>query len=290
MINYTTNQRRSINWTGSEWIEEVLTASGVEFDNDNFTMVSGSSVQEVIKAIDNFLTGFEVKTASGIVIIDDVINVSGVSTGSLGELETVVLPSGNDSIFKFSFTVPAQPADPVQIRLAYSAVTSGAEGTLKLHLDYNIFDQGDDLTPEAYTYALSGTQSLVSSNFEQMKLFNFSIPTTDFSGAGSAPFIVSAQITRDVSISGNYAGDIGVIQLVADNVPGGVTGNTAGYVGGNLEVTGDLTVQDTLIVQGGIVPASGTSAGVSGAIVPADNYLYIAIADNQWRRINLSAF
>lgn len=118
---------------------------------------------------------------------------------------------------------------------------------------------------------------------------NITIPLPNFS-SGTAPFVVDCKFTRDVSVGGNYGHDVSVVQIYADNVPGGATGNQAGYVGGNLEVTGDLTVDGFLILNGGSVPASGTAPGVSGSVVLSDDFLYAAVSTNSWKRSPINSF
>lgn len=289
MINYTTNQRRSTRWTGSNWMEEVLAASGVEVDNTNLLAISGANVQEVLEAADNVINGINYSTASGIVTIDDVTNVSGVVGGTIGGLDVITLPSGSsNSILRFSFSVGAQPVDPVNLRVIYSPRQSGT-GFFKANLAYNLFDQTDALGSSSFAYSGTQTVSVAPSDFEKMKLLSIQLPLVNFS-SGSAPFVVSAQLTRDASVSGNFAGDISIVSMYADNIPGGVMGNTAGYIGGNLNVTGDLTVDGFAIFQGGTAPATITGTGISGSLVIADDFLYCAVAANSWKRINLSQF
>lgn len=289
MAIFTTNQRRSLRWDGSSWQEEVLAASGVEVDDSGFSTVSGSEVQELLDNIDNVLTGFDVATASGIIIIDDVSNVSGTVGGVLDNLDVLNLSDSADSVFRFSFTAPVQPVDPVNVRVLFAPRGNGS-GNLKLDLDYNLFEQGDDVNPGSFTYAKTDTVAIASSSEDLYKLLSFQIPTTEFSSAGSAPFIVSCQVTRDVSVGSNFADDVSVISIYVDNLPGGVLGSTAGYIGGNLTVTGDLTVEGLTVLEGGDVPASGTAAGVSGSLVIDDDFIYAAVDTNKWKRTSIANF
>ena len=292
MINYTTNQRRSIRMTASgNWMEEVLAASGVAVDTSTFTTVTGLDLQELLNNVDNVLDGNVNATATGIVMITDVSNISGTVGEVLDSLDVLTLPSGSNSEFRFSFCVPAQPTQPVKIQLAAIPRASGS-GNLKLTMNYNIFEQGVDVTPGSFGAAATPvTQSIASGDFEKIKLINLQIPTAQFSASGSAPFLVNCKITRDVSVSGNYGNNVSIAQIFADNVPGGIIGNVAGYTGGNLLVTGDLTISGNLVLAGSIpAPASGTAIGISGSIVLADDFLYAAVADNSWKRININTF
>lgn len=291
MITYSANQRRSLRFTGSDWVEEVLAASGVEVDQTNFEAISGAEVQAALDSIDNALAGITYSTTSGVVAIDDVVNVSGVTSESVGDLEVITLASGSNSSVKFAFTVPAQPAQPVILRLACIGRSAAVSGNVKFDLEYNLFDSGEDVTPAtAFAYSGTATQSFVAADNETVKLVNISIPTANFSDAGSAPFIASCKLTRDVSVANNYAANISVAQIYADNVPGGIIGNQAGYVGGNLEVTGDLRVQNHLILQDAVIPASGTDTGEAGTLVIDDDFIYAATGTNSWKRVPISQF
>lgn len=290
MITYLTDQRRALRWTGANWIEEVLAASGVAVDDSGFTVISGTEVQETLSSIDSILSGLEA-SASGILVVEDVVNVSGVTGEVLNNLDVVTMPNGSDSAFRFTLNIPAQPLQPINVRVAFAPRASGT-GTFSGTLAYNIFNTDDDLTVGSGVYADSiiEGQAISNSDFEELKYLSFAIPAADFSGAGSAPFILDCKFTRNTGFGGEYTHDISVIEVYADNVPGGIAGNTAGYVSGDLEVTGDLTVDGYLIVNGGDVPALNNSPGVSGSIVVSDNFLYVAAGTNLWRRIPLGSF
>jgi hypothetical protein len=293
MITYTTNQRRSLRMNESgNWVEEVLAASGVKVDSSGFTTVTGLDVQELLDNVDNVLDGNLNATATGIVMITDVSTVSGSVGEVLDNIDVVTLPSGLDSSFRFSFCVPAQPTQPVKIQMATIPRGSGVAGTLKLKMSYNLFESGDDATVGGFGASLTPiTQSIIASEYEKIKLLNFSIPTSQFSSSGSAPFLVNCKIERDTSVSGNYGADVSIAQMFADNVPGGIIGNIAGYTGGNLVVTGDLTVSGNFILAGSIArPAASGSAGISGSVVIDDDFMYACVADNKWKRINISSF
>lgn len=292
MISYTQGDRRSLKFESGNWMEEVLTASGVKVDSSGFSTVTGTSVAELLNNIDNSLTGLTNITATGIVLISDVSNISGTVGETLENLDVISLPSGSNSQFRFSFTVPAQPTNPVKVQLAVIPRGSGQSGNVKLKMDYNIFEQGVDVTPGDFgSSSIDVTQSIVAGDFEKIKLINLQIPTANFSASGSAPFLVNCRVTRDVSVGGNYARDVSIASIMADNVPGGIIGNVAGYTGGNLLVTGDLTLSGNLVLAGSVAaPASGTATGISGSVVLADDFLYAAVAANSWKRININTF
>jgi hypothetical protein len=291
MINFTTNQRRASRWDGNDWYEEVLAASGVETSTGSFSTVSGAEAQTLFEAIDNELTGIEYSTASGTYQIDEVVGLSGVLTGSMGNLSVLTMGDGSDSNIGFSFSVPAQPTGtaPVKVRMLYAARADGP-ANLKFDLNYDLFDQGQDPTSGGYGTALTETVSVGASDQDIIKMVTFDIPITEFTSSGSAPYIVSAKINRDVGVASNLADDVSIIQLYADNIPGAHTGNAAGYLGGNLTVDGDLTVEGQLVLEGGSVPASGTAAGTSGTVVLDDDFMYVAVGTNNWKRSPLAAF
>jgi hypothetical protein len=289
MVEFTTNQRRVTRWDGSDWQEEVLSSSGVEVDDSSWVVLSGADAQEALTSADTVLSGIDYSTASGVVSINDAVNVSGTTAGTIGDLDVITMADDADSAFRFSFSVGAQPVDPVHVRILYAPTGAASSGSVKLDLDYNLFDRGDALDPGSYTFSKTNTDSLVAGDFEELRMASLTIPASEFSSA-AAPIIVSAQVTRDTAVGGNYADDISVVAIYADNVPGGVAGNTAGYIGGNLTVDGDLTVEGNLVLEGGTVPASGTALGVSGSLVIADDYIYAAVSTNLWKRSSLANF
>jgi len=292
MVSFSNNQRYSQKWLNGSFIEEVLAASGVDYDNSGQVVTSGSSdVQDAIEALDSSLAGLTSPPASGAVNIDEVVNVSGVSASSLGNIETIQFGSTNDPTAGFSFTVFAQPVDEVTVKTVYAITTDSQNGTVAYRLEYNIFDQGDDLTPATeFPETLSGTSAVTSGNFEQMRQFNFAIPLAKFTAAGTAPFVVNARLVRDSSAD-SFSGDVDILKVYADGIPGASSGTSPGYTGGNLTVTGDLTVENALIYEaGGVsVPNASGDAGTTGTLVYDDNYLYIKIAA-RWVRVEITSF
>lgn len=292
MVNFTNNQRYSQKYLSGSWIEEVLAASGVEYDGSNAALISGADdVQQALDTLDSTLDGLTSPPASGAVNIDEVVNVSGVTSSSLGNIESITFGSSNSPTAGFSFTTFAQPVDPVTVKIIYSPTTSGQTGQTAFALEYNIFDQGDDLTPASeFPNTVSGTSGLVPSDYEEMRQLNFVIPAAQFSAAGTAPFIVNARLKRD-SDNDTFNGDIDVLKVYADGIPGASAGTFQGYTGGNLTVTGDLTVENHLIYEAGgvAVPGSGSAAGTDGCIVYDDNYLYIKLSAG-WRRVAIADF
>ena len=69
----------------------------------------------------------------------------------------------------------------------------------------------------------------------------------------------------------NYAGNIGGITVI-----------------GNLAVSGATTIVGNLTVGNVYVPALANSTGTTGQVTYNDNYVYICIGTNNWRRANLA--
>ena len=292
MINFTNNQRYSQRFFNGDWFEEVLAASGTAFDDTGTVVLSGQTeVQGALEALDDALNNLTSPPASGALQIDEVANVSGLSNDFVGSMESIKYPSTNDPTGGFSFTTFASPVDPVTIKMLYAPTTTGQTGTTQFVLEYNIFDQGDDLTPASeFPFSITGSTALVPGDFEEMKQLNFAIPNAQFSG--SAPYIVNARLKRNTSGADTFNGDIEVIKVYADGVPGASAGSSPGYTGGNLSVTGDLTIENHLIYQqmGVTVPANSSSAGISGCIAYDNDYVYVCIATNTWRRSDHASF
>ena len=58
----------------------------------------------------------------------------------------------------------------------------------------------------------------------------------------------------------------------------------------NLIAEGNLEAKDTITIRDPNAPASSTSNGMRGEIRYDTNYIYIAVADNQWKRVQLSTW
>lgn len=289
MVNFTAGDRRTVRWDGSDWTEEVLAASGVQADTASFSTVTGTYVQDVLEAIDNTLSGIDYSTSSGVVHITDVDVISGALAGTLGNNDVVNLPSAEDSVLQFSMSIPAQPVNDAFLRVFYAVRGAGA-GNLGLNLDYTYYELTDDLSSTTFVNSGSLTLSVSASSTDQVQLANFTLPTTEFTSAGSAPYIAVFQLTRDTSVGSNVTEDVSIIDIYADNIPGAQTGNTAGYIGGNLIVTGDLTVEGRFVIEDTTIPASASDTGVSGTLVFDDNFAYFATDTNTWKRVALGSF
>lgn len=288
MVIFTENQRYAQRFFNGSWQEEVLSASGVAFDDADAVILAGNAnVQEALDSLDNQLGGLSALPASGAVEIDEVVNVSGVTSSSIGGIETIRFTDTGDPTGGFSFTAFAQPVDPVTVKVLYAPSETASSGTAMFIMEYNIFDQGSDLTPATqFPNSITGSTALSTSDFEELKQLNFPIPTSEFALVGSAPFIVNARLKRDTSGGDTYGSDLDVLKLYADGIPGASAGTSPGYTGGNLSVTGDLTVENHLIYQqsGVAVPADSSATGISGCLAYDDNFLYICIGTNTWRR------
>lgn len=291
MVNFSDNQRYAQRYFSGSWIEEVLGASGVAYDDSSGIVTSGQTeVQGALEALDSTLSALSSPPASGALIIEEVVNVSGVSSSSLGNIETIQFGNSGYPTAGFSFVVFAAPVDAVQVKVLYAPTTSGQTGTAAFDLEYNIFEQGDDLTPASeFPNTLNATSALVPANFEQLRQFNFPIPNAQFAGM-LPPYVVNARLVRNTG-SDSFSGDIDVAKIYADGVPGASAGTDPGYTGGNLTVDGDLTVENAFIyeAQGVAVPASSADAGTEGTFVYDGNYLYIRLS-SQWVRVGIAQF
>jgi hypothetical protein len=52
----------------------------------------------------------------------------------------------------------------------------------------------------------------------------------------------------------------------------------------------NVTVNGTLIIASPTVPASPTSSGAAGQVAFTNNYFYICISNNTWRRVQLGTW
>jgi hypothetical protein len=278
------------------FVQSKLDGSVVTIDDSTFVVISGDNTQDVFKTVDNVFSGLQFSAASGVVEIYDIINVSGLASDNVGDLAVVSFPDGIGSTAGFQLTLGAQPVSPVVVRMLCTVRGSGT-GDADFNMQYNLFNQNTnaDLTPGSFSYNSAQTLTIGSNSLEQLKLINFSIPASHFS-SGSAPFIGSFHISRS-GLSDTLNNDVSLVGLYVDNVPGGVQGNTAGYVGGNLEVTGNLSVLNNLTVSGNLLllstasePPTTTTSGVKGTVIFADDYGYYAVNTNSWKRFSLSTW
>lgn len=294
MVNFQANDRYSKRWDGSNWIEEVAVASGISYDDSSVVVTSGAeTVQEALETLDSTLDALTSPPASGAVNIDEVVNVSGVSSSSLGSIETIQFGPDNDPTAGFSFTVFAAAVDPVTVKTFYAVTTSGQTGTVAYDLQYNVLSQGDDLTPASeFPDTASATSAVTPADFEEMRQFNFTIPLAKFTGAGSAPYIVNCRLVRNSTTDTLDSANVDILKIYADGVPGAMAGTYPGYTGGNLTVDGDLTVEGALIYQklGVAIPANGSDTGVSGTVSYDDDFVYFCVNTNTWKRTAIADF
>lgn len=278
------------------FVEQKLDGTMMVIDDSTFVVISGDNAQEVFQVTDNVLSGLDYSTASGITEIDDIANVSGLVSDTVGDLNVVCFPTGDDSTAGFQLTVAAQPVSPVHVRML-CAVKGTGTGDAQFLAEYNLFNQNTspDLNPGSFTFNKSQTLTINAAAENDLQVVNFTIPVAEFS-SGSAPFIASFHITRSGSdASDTLAEDVAIVTLYIDNLPGGAQGNTAGYIGGNLDVTGNLAVTGDTTLSGalilensGTIPPTINSTGTSGTLIFGEDYGYFAVGLDSWKRFPLS--
>lgn len=276
--------------------EQKLDGTMMIIDDSTFVVISGDNPQDVFKTADNVFSGLEYTTASGIAEIDDITNVSGLTSDTVGSLDVVSFPASVDSTAGFQLTIAGQPVSPVHVRML-CAVQGTGTGDAQFLAEYNLFNQNTaaDLNPGTFAFSKSQTLTINAAAENDLQIVNFTIPATEFS-SGSAPFVASFNVTRSgADASDTLANDVALVTLYVDNLPGGAQGNTAGYVGGNLDVTGNLAVSGDTTLSGALilndpsaVPSTISSTGTSGTLIFADDYGYFAVGEDQWKRFPLS--
>jgi hypothetical protein len=296
MITFSTNQRRSVNWNGSNWVEEVLAASGVgyEYQLGEAIVLSGAvnAQQALVKLEDLFESYSNLNsTTTGIEFIDEVVNVSGITQETIDSaIDVFTFASGSESILRFSAIIPDAPdSAPLWIRLN-TVARAAASGYVQYEVKYNIFAANADVTPGSSVYANTDNiyQYYTASDLDTIKLVNIEVPNSLFTG--SSPHLLVCQISRKTSVANNYNNNVSVTDIWLDNVKGSLMPNKAGYTGGALTINGTLEVTGDLILTNQTVPTSATDTGTAGSIVVADDFLYVATATNTWKRIPLSWF
>lgn len=246
MTNYPPNTRIIEKWTGNDWEQEKLTSSGVECLTP-FTTVSGTTVDDILKALDLQIGGISNPSTSGVQPIGEVVNVSGVVSEVLDTSQVITLTNTDNAVFLCSFLCPSMPLQTVNFKLGFTPRNTSASGFFKVDLEYSIFSIGDDLTLGGlYMFNQTVTVPLQTSDGETYKVLGVPMPAADFSGVGSAPYAVNCRVTRDNSVMDSYADLISVLNVFVDNIPGGMTGASSvtsvfGRDGDVVAVSGDYT-------------------------------------------------
>lgn len=120
------------------------------------------------------------------------------------------------------------------------------------------------------------------------------VVTDDLTATGNVYLGVAASNTAQlIHVHGTIHSN--VVPHTADNYVLGNTTNywSAGYFRGVTIVSNGITFSDgTRLVSGGRAVFSGNSSsnGVPGAIQYDENYLYVCVANNTWKRVALSTW
>jgi hypothetical protein len=201
-----------------DFIEDILTCEDI-----NAVSTSGNQTISGIKTFINSITlqsdlnvSGSVNLASsalGVVLIPDISNVSGTTVEVFHNLDVVNFYNTANSAVRFPFCVPVLPSQPLNLQLTVIPRTNGQSGNLKFNAEYNIFGAGVSVNTDNYGTLKTTTQSLVVGDYEKVKNISLTIPYSEFTSSGTSPFLVNCKLTRDVSVSGNYAGTASITQI-----------------------------------------------------------------------------
>jgi hypothetical protein len=66
--------------------------------------------------------------------------------------------------------------------------------------------------------------------------------------------------------------------------------STVGFDSGNINCQGSIEISGNILISGDYVPSANTDPGTVGQIAWDSDYVYICIANNDWKRANLAAW
>jgi len=66
--------------------------------------------------------------------------------------------------------------------------------------------------------------------------------------------------------------------------------STIGFDAGNINVGGSVEIFGNITINDNYVPSANTDPGNAGQVSWDEDYIYICVADNTWKRANLAAW
>ena len=131
----------------------------------------------------------------------------------------------------------------------------------------------------------------VNENFDNMSTVGFDAGNINCQGSLEATgnIVTTAYFVGDGTFLSNVAGTYDDTDVAA-YLPT-YSGNIA-----DITITGNVTIEGALISDGNVtinnvyVPTANTDPGATGQISWDGNYIYICVAENDWKRANLAAW
>lgn len=159
------------------------------------------------------------------------------------------------------------------------AAVSGAGNVGSLSVPFSamyanaMYDNGDDPTAAA---------QLANKQYVDSKVEAKSISAKE-DGAGVVSGIQTLNFTHALDIADAGAGqlDISVDETELTNVV---------FLTGNQTISGVKTFASPVVLAAGVEPASISATGASGELRWADDYLYLCVASNSWKRVAIAQF
>lgn len=206
------------------------------------------------------------------IVIDDIRPNVNITEEVFGNFNAYTFPNTVDAKADFPLPIATQPTTDITINVIYVARGS-TSGNLKLDLNYNLLDAGDDASTTTYANTLTtGSIALVSGDLNDFRVATFTITIATLNTA-TAPFQVMAQLQRDTSVGSNYGANISVIGVYAAGLP-----SAGGYT------SGDLTVAGKIVNYSDSVPAANAAHKRTFKVTTTDATLTtiatIAVTDN----------
>jgi hypothetical protein len=117
------------------------------------------------------------------------------------------------------------------------------------------------------------------------------VVTSIIAGTGISVNAATGVVTIATTGSGGNSISNGTSSVAIPTTNGDINFTTGANVniGANLQVSGQYTSVNSIIIGGG-TPASSSASGIQGQILWSSTYLYVCVSSNSWRRVALSAF
>jgi hypothetical protein len=270
--------------TGDIWIDSK---NQQMYFNDGTANVLAGPVYTQLQGLSGFQTGSITDT----VLVDHTVlylylRKTLVGIFSLEEFTPRTPVTGFSGTIKVGFNVGNVPGLTFNVPATSATLLIAADGTAK---SAENFVNTGDATGKSVT-----TNSLIISNSKPLVLgaaqnTEIQVDNAEFSlrsNTSGQNFVIKVNSTGQ----NNVLTDAIYVASSAQRV--GIFNSTPTEtldVNGNVKVRGNLIVTGTsVIITSSVTPVSKTAAGIAGQIVWDEDYIYLCIAENTWKRVEIS--
>jgi hypothetical protein len=270
--------------TGDIWIDSK---NQQMYFNDGTANILAGPVYTQLQGLSGFQTG----TITDTVLVDHTVlylylQKTLVGIFSLEEFTPRTPVNGFSGTVKVGFNVSNVPGLTFNVPATSATLLIAADGTAKSA--ENFLNTGDS-TGKSIT-----TNQLIISNSAPLVLgaaqnTQISVDNAEFSlnsKTAGQNFVVKVNSTGQANVLTS------AIYVASSAQRVGIFTDTPTEtldVNGNAKVRGNLTITGTsVIITSSVTPVSKTAAGISGQVVWDENYIYLCIATDTWKRVAIS--